>query len=42
MEVLHLVWLGALTALLFSFEFIVLMEQLLQENILALAKCMPM
>ena len=61
MEVLHLVWLGASTALteyflegselrrkdlyyslLFSFEFIVLMEQLLQENILALAKCMPM
>ena len=58
MEVLHLVWLGALTALteyflegselrrkdlyyslLFSFEFIVLMEQLFQENILALAKC---
>ena len=29
-------------SLLFSFEFIVLMEQLLQENTLALAKCIPM
>ena len=26
-------------SLLFSFEFIVLMEQLFQENVLALAKC---